>query len=394
MKKLFALTTVLALLLVGIAAFFFFQSRSMEDRTEQYAVQLNEIANEISLGNSDTAKEKTESLRKEIREKEEKQGNYAILLMGGICIVFLFGVSMYFYVSVIRPFRKLTDFAERVGGGDLDIPLEYERSNYFGKFTWAFDNMREEIKKARACEKEAIENNKTVIASLSHDIKTPVSTIRAYAEALEMGMDADPEKHQKYVETILKKCDEVKNFTEEMLTHSLTELQHLKMSPETFEISAFTEEIVKDLKAEYNDIECHLSDAELFVYADKNRIAQVVENLVSNSRKYAKTKIDVTVSKESGSAVILVRDFGPGIPDEELPFVFGKFYRGKTTSSESGAGLGLFIVKYIVEQSGGKVSLRNVGKSGASGDNDASEEHGLEVRVELPLKEIENGPIS
>ncbi len=394
MKKLFALTIVLALLLVGIAAFFFFQSRNMEDRTEQYAVQLNEIANEISLGNSDTAKEKTESLRKEIREKEEKQGNYAILLMGGICIVFLFGVSMYFYVSVIRPFRKLTDFAERVGGGDLDIPLEYERSNYFGKFTWAFDNMREEIKKARACEKEAIENNKTVIASLSHDIKTPVSTIRAYAEALEMGMDADPEKHQKYVETILKKCDEVKNFTEEMLTHSLTELQHLKMSPETFEISAFTEEIVKDLKAEYNDIECHLPDAELFVYADKNRIAQVVENLVSNSRKYAKTKIDVTVSKESGSAVILVRDFGPGIPDEELPFVFGKFYRGKTTSSESGAGLGLFIVKYIVEQSGGKVSLRNVGKSGASGDNDASEEHGLEVRVELPLKEIENGPIS
>lgn len=394
MKKLFAVTTVLALFLAGIAVFFFFQSRNKEDRTEQYAVQLNEIANEISQGNSDTAREKTDSLRKEVREKEEKQGNYAILLMGGICIVFLFGVSIYFYVSVIRPFRKLTDFAERVGGGNLDIPLEYERSNYFGKFTWAFDNMREEIKKARACEKEAIENNKTVIASLSHDIKTPVSTIRAYAEALEMGMDADPEKHQKYVETILKKCDEVKNFTEEMLTHSLTELQHLKMSPETFEICSFAEEIIKDLQAEYNDIACHLPDEKLCVYADKNRMAQVLENLVSNSRKYARTKIDVTVRKESGSSVILVRDFGPGIPDEELPFVFGKFYRGKTTSSESGAGLGLFIVKYIVEQSGGKVSLRNVGKSGASGGDSASEDRGLEVRVELPLKEIENGSIS
>lgn len=193
MKKLFAVTIVLALLLAGIAALFFFQSRNTEDRTEQYAVQMNEIANEISLGNSDTARAKTESLRKEIREKEEKQVNYAILLMGGICIVFLFGVSIYFYVSVIRPFRKLSDFAERVGGGDLDIPLEYERGNYFGKFTWAFDNMREEIKKSRAREKEAVENNKTVIASLSHDIKTPVSTIRAYAEALDMGMDADPE---------------------------------------------------------------------------------------------------------------------------------------------------------------------------------------------------------
>ncbi len=381
MKKLFAVTIVLALLLAGIAALFFFQSRNTEDRTEQYAVQLNEIANEISLGNSDTARAKTESLRKEIREKEEKQVNYAILLMGGICIVFLFGVSIYFYVSVIRPFRKLSDFAERVGGGDLDIPLEYERGNYFGKFTWAFDNMREEIKKSRAREKEAVENNKTVIASLSHDIKTPVSTIRAYAEALDMGMDADPEKHRRYVETILKKCDEVKNFTEEMLTHSLTELQHLKMSPERFGISAFAEEVLKDLKAEYNDIECHLPDEELYVYADKNRMAQVLENLVSNARKYAKTKIDVTVRKENGSAVLIVRDYGPGIPDEEVPFVFGKFYRGKTTTSESGAGLGLYIVKYIVEQSDGKVSLRDV-------------ENGLEVRVELPLKEIQDGSVS
>lgn len=394
MKKLFAVTAVLALLLVGIAAFFFFQSRNTEDRTQQYAVELNEIANEISLGNSDTAREKTDSLRREIREKEEEQRDYAILLMGGICIVFLIGVSIYFYVAVIRPFQRLSDFAERVGGGDLDIPLKYERSNYFGKFTWAFDNMREEIKKARACEKEAIENNKTVIASLSHDIKTPVSTIRAYAEALDMGMDADPEKHRRYVETILKKCDEVKNFTDEMLTHSLTELQHLKMSPESFGVSAFAEEVIKDLKAEYNDIGCHLPDEEMYVYADKNRMAQVLENLVNNSRKYAKTKIDVTVRKENGSAVILVRDFGPGIPDEELPFVFGKFYRGKTTSSESGAGLGLFIVKYIVEQSGGKVSLRNRGKAASSKGVDASEDHGLEVRVELPLKDFSDGSIS
>lgn len=76
------------------------------------------------------------------------------------------------------------------------MPLNYERSNYFGEFTWAFDSMRREITKARSCEREATENNKTVIATLSHDIKTPISSIRAYAEGLEANLDNTPENAQ------------------------------------------------------------------------------------------------------------------------------------------------------------------------------------------------------
>ena len=132
-----------------------------------------------------------------------------------------------------------------------------------------------------------------------------------------------------------------------------------------------------------------------------------MENLITNARKYAKSKIRVSLAREESAAVILVRDFGKGIPDEDMPFVFGKFYRGKNTStSESGAGLGLFIVKYIVEQSGGTVSLRNCGRAteddtseadtaaspdatkaahAAAADTAASlEATGLEVRIELP----------
>lgn len=77
---------------------------------------------------------------------------------------------------------KIAGFAENIAQGNFDVPLKYERCNYFGAFTWAFDSMRKEIIKARAAEREAVENNKTVIATLSHDIKTPVASIRAYAE--------------------------------------------------------------------------------------------------------------------------------------------------------------------------------------------------------------------
>lgn len=408
MKRLVTVAVLFSLILIAIAGVFFFASQNPTDHTEQYAVELNEIANEISLGNSDVAQEKTVELRKEIREnKATSSNNIGIFLLCGICILFLAGVSIYCYVTIIRPFRRLSDFAERVAGGDLDIPLEYERSNYFGKFTWAFDNMRSELKKARACEKEAIENNKTVIAAISHDIKTPVATIRAYAEALEMGMDADPEKHSRYVETIMKKCDEVKALTEDMLTHSLTELEHLKMNPEKFELNVFLEKTLTELRAEYDDIDYEKPLYDIDVELDKSRIAQVMENLITNARKYAKSKIRVSLAREESAAVILVRDFGKGIPDEDMPFVFGKFYRGKNTStSESGAGLGLFIVKYIVEQSGGTVSLRNCGRAteddtseadtaaspdatkaahAAAADTAASlEATGLEVRIELP----------
>ena len=80
---------------------------------------------------------------------------------------------------------------------------------------------------------------------------------------------------------------------------------------------------------------------------------------MNNARKYAKTEINVTLTQNADSVFLRVRDYGAGIPDSEQPFVFGKFYRGSNAKAEKGAGLGLYIVKYIAEESGGSVSLKN-----------------------------------
>lgn len=292
--------------------------------------------------------------------------------MCGISIAFVLVVFGYVYFAILRPFDKMKAFAQKIAQGNFDVPLNYERSNYFGAFTWAFDSMRREITKSRACEREAIENNKTVIATLSHDIKTPVSSIRAYAEGLEANMDSTPEKREKYLSVIMKKCDEVSKLTNDLFLHSLSDLDKLKINSEKFELCGFIQNAVSEIAAEQNDVRFTKPTFTAMVSADKNRLTQITENLINNARKYAKTDIDVFITQWDGNAEIHFRDFGRGIPDEDMPFIFDKFYRGKNCRNEQGSGLGLYIVKYIAEQMQGKVMLHN-------------HYDGLEAVISLPI---------
>lgn len=359
MKKLITAAILFALVILGIGGAAIVREHQKSDRSGEYAVRLNEIEQLAEHGDAAGAARCAADLRKDLREASTAHNDRSILLMCGACLLLLGGVVVYCGCSIAIPFRRMTDFAERVACGDLDTPLKYERTNLFGKFTWALDSMRHEIRKARACEQEAIENNKTVIASLSHDIKTPVSSIRAYAEALELGMDSAPEKREKYISTIVRKCDEVSTLTDDMLTHALTELERLRIEPERFDLCAALKSILNDLSAAQDDIASELPAESVYISADKKRLEQLIGNLVNNARKYAKTNITVSVQQKAENVLLQVRDYGAGIPDNELPFVFGKFYRGEKAKTEKGAGLGLYIVKYIAEQSGGSVSLQN-----------------------------------
>lgn len=371
MKKLITTAILFALLLLGICGAAILREHRAADRTGEYMVQLNEIEQLAARGDNTAAADCAAALRMDLRTAETESNDVPMLLMCGACLLFLTGTVVYCGVNVAAPFRHLQGFAERVACGDLDTPLQYERTNLFGKFTWAFDSMREEIQRARSAEREAIENNKTVIASLSHDIRTPVSSIRAYAEALELGMDGNPEKRAEYISTILRKCDEISKLTDDILTHALTELDRLQFVPDRFELGAVLTDFLKDLSAGKDDIQYENPPHPVYLYADKKRIGQLVGNLVNNARKYAKTNIEITVTEDTEGVLLLVRDYGAGIPDNELPFVCGKFYRGSNTAQNTGSGLGLYIVRYIAEQSGGSVSLQNV-------------QPGLAVTVRLP----------
>lgn len=360
--RIIKITALFAAVITAVTAYFCLSGMTFnpQDTQAEYIVAANEIEQLINSGRTEEAAEKAAELQQLMRSTGVTyQGDGRFLALGGISLIFVLAVFGYVYFAILRPFDKLEDWAGKIAQGDFNVPLNYERSNYFGKFTWAFDSMRREITKARSCEREAVENNKTVIATLSHDIKTPIASIRAYAEGLEANMDGTPEKRAKYLSVIMRKCDEVSKLTNDLFLHSLSDLDKLKINSEKLELCGFVEAAVEEIAAEQNDVHFKKPEFTAVVSADRNRLMQIAENLINNARKYAKSDIYVTVVRNDGNVEIHFRDYGEGIPDEDVPFIFDKFYRGRNCGSEQGSGLGLYIVKYIAEKMDGKVQIHN-----------------------------------
>lgn len=372
--RVVSLAVLFSSLIIIVTGILYFSERqtNSQDKISEQLVIINEIEQLAKMGEYEKLTEKTAVLSESIHSMQTvSDTDGGIFIMCGICIIFIGVIFGYIYFAMLRPFEKLKGFAEEISRGNFDIPLEYERSNYFGAFTWAFDSMRREIVRSRACEREAVENNKTVIATLSHDIKTPIASIRAYTEGLEAKLDSTPEKREKYLGVIIRKCDEVSRLTNDLFLHSLSDLDKLVITPEDIELCGFMENAVSEIAADNNDVHFRKPYFSAIISADPKRLMQITENLIANARKYAKTDTDVYITLTDGMAEIHFRDHGKGIPDENMPFVFGKFYRGKNSDGEQGSGLGLYIVKHITEQMKGSITLHN-------------HSDGLEVTVAFP----------
>lgn len=367
---IFLLFIFVILIITGVL-YFISTKETLDILDGKYIVALNEISILANNGDYEQMNNKILALQEILRQKEALSNSLYIILIGCICVLLLGLGFLYIYIKILRPFEKMQGFASNLARGNFDIKLDYERENYFGEFTWAFDSMRKEITVARQSEKAAIENNKTVIATLSHDIKTPIASIRAYSEALEANMDNSIEKRKKYIDVIINKCDEVTNLTNDLFLHSISDLNMLKMNLEEIEVIELLNNTIYELSINAN-INYLKPDFKAIALIDKNRFVQIIENLVNNSLKYAKTKIDIKALNIDNNLELHIKDYGPGINDEDMPFIFDKFYRGKNSNNEQGSGLGLYIVKYITNAMKGSIILQN--------------NEGLEAIVKIPLK--------
>lgn len=278
----------------------------------------------------------------------------AVFVQCGICI----GYMIYLNRIVVKPFQKLKGFAQRVAGGNLDIPLEMDRTNLFGAFTESFDIMRDELKKARIAEAEANASKKELVAKLSHDIKTPVASIKAASEVGAM-LTEDKKIRDNYTQ-IIRKADQINTLITNLFTATLEELQQLSVTPtdiESAELKALLE------NADY----LHRADLpavpDCLLYADRLRLQQVFDNIFANSYKYADTKIDVSVCRENDRLAVCIEDYGGGVGAEELPLLKEKFRRGSNTKDIEGAGLGLYISDYFMKEMGGALVIEN-GRNG------------------------------
>lgn len=287
--------------------------------------------------------------------REYKNGIiFSILALSAVQLILIIVYYHYLRKSIIIPFEKLKDFSVRVAGGNLDVPLEMDRKNIFGSFTESFDIMRHELKKARAAEKKANDDKKEMVAKLSHDIKTPVASIKSTSEiGYEM---AKEEKVKDYFNMINIKSDQITVLVDNLFNSSVQDITEIPVSPVGIR-SNIVYGLIKN--SDYLNKASDFEIPECSVFADKLRLQQSFDNIFMNSYKYADTDIDVRSYLEEEYLVIEISDKGPGVSEVELPLLKEKYKRGSGAISKDGAGLGLYLTDYFLTNMDGKLELKN-----------------------------------
>jgi len=380
-RKVFFLFTFF---IISLSVFFVitvmrqFNNEILEEKAGYINVTLNEIKHLTDdISNNEENKELKKQLNKIVESNSiqelikstdlEHVGNKMILYIltvGIIMLIFLILLFMYLYKRIIRPFENLEDFAKSIAVGRFDISLNMERKNIFGEFTKAFDIMRNELKMSKEREKESNDAKKTLIATLSHDIKTPVASIRAYAEGLSSGMNVTEERKEKYLNVIINKADEITKLTNDLFLHAISDMEKMVFNSKEYNSKEVLEEILFPLFIQYdNKLKVIQAFPQERIFTDKLRLVQVFNNIISNSAKYAKdSDIIVSFSENEEYLECIFKDYGNGVLPEDMPFLFDKFYRGKNTDilKIPGTGLGLYIVKYIMGKTNGYVKAKTL----------------------------------
>ncbi len=263
-------------------------------------------------------------------------------------------ILWYFY---IRPFNKLSAFASSVSKGNLDVPLNMDKHNYFGAFTESFDRIREELKKSSEREAAANRSKQELVAEISHDIKTPVATIKATCEVMEVKYKDEDIRDK--VSIIQSRAASVEQLIDNMFRATLDDLDELKVTPRE-ESSLIIEEMLDDLRF-YGTVKKNGSVPECLISVDRLRLEQVIDNIAGNSFMYAGTALEAEYRAEPDNIRVILSDRGPGVPEDELAMLTTKFYRGSdaSDSGKDGSGLGLYLASRFMEKMGGGLELHN-----------------------------------
>jgi signal transduction histidine kinase len=261
--------------------------------------------------------------------------------------------SFFLYHKILRPFQTMRSFAGRVAAGELDLPLAIDKRNAFGAYTESFDLMRDELKRAREAELSAERAKRELVTSLSHDILTPVASIKAVAEL--MAVTAG-ERESGKLRTILQKTEQLHALVTDLFHTTLEELHALAVNPEPFPSDQLAELI---RKSDYQNKARIEEIPDCLLRVDPVRFAQVMDNMFANSYKYADTALEITVQTDKDELTLTLRDYGQGADPEELPLLCSQYYRGKNADGKSGYGLGLYISRTFMERMGGRLECFN-----------------------------------
>ncbi len=288
-------------------------------------------------------------------------------------------ILFFIYLGFIRPTKDLKQFSTELAKGNLDVALPIRRFNPFGGFTEAFDIMREELKTSQKQRIDSEIARKELVSGLSHDIKTPVAVIEATCEVLDAKFTRELNKPDSpyppedirdvtdKIGTISAKAHTISTLMTDIMHSGLEESEKALVKP-VEEYTQVIEDYFVRLK-NYGNIIIKNHIPQCLVYMDRQRMEQVIDNVVGNSHKYAGTDITVSFDEVNGIMMpdgskaafvsITISDEGPGVAEEDLPLIAQKYYRGSNAKEGSGYGLGMYLVKLYMQRQGGDMEYYN-----------------------------------
>ena len=309
----------------------------------------------------------------------------AVGILGLLLLAGMTWYGIYVHKSIIVPFANMKGFAAKVAQGKLDEPLSMDKNNMFGAFSESFDIMREELAASKERELALQKKERELVASLSHDLKTPVTGIKVTAELMQMRMSVKKSDSKDDIlftpeeldmlsadaEGIRGKADQIATLLSDLFTTTLDDLGEFKVKCQD-EDSGYLGDIVKSFDDRNLAILGEIPA--VIINIDRKCMSQVIGNIISNSYKYAGTRIDVDFRISERFLEMQIRDHGPGVPSGELDLITNKFYRGKDweKTDKDGHGLGLYIAKTLMQKMNGDLI--------AESDGD-----GLSIMLVIPL---------
>ncbi|WP_455504184.1 sensor histidine kinase [Blautia sp.] len=274
-------------------------------------------------------------------------------------------VGLWVYRSIAVPLVKLKKATQNIKEGNLDFVLDVEGKDEFSELCQDFEEMRRRLKESTE-EKSLIEKeNRELISNISHDLKTPITAVKGYVEGIMDGVADTPEKMDRYVRTIYNKTNEMDHLINELTFYSKIDTNRIPYTFSKLNVEDYFADCAEEvgLELETRGIElvyANYVEKDVMVIADGEQIRRVIHNIISNAIKYMdkpKGIIQIRIKDVGDFIQIEIEDNGKGIGPKDLPYIFDRFYRTDVSrnSSKGGSGIGLSIVKKILEDHGGKV---------------------------------------
>lgn len=284
-------------------------------------------------------------------------------LVAMVCVVLY--VLLWVYTSIVRPIENLREATRKIKEGDLNFTLEIESKDEIGELCQDFEEMRIRLKENEEEKLQADRDQKELLSNISHDLKTPITAIRLYIEGIRDGVASSPEKLEKYVKTIYNKTNDMNRLIDELTFYSKIDTNKVPYNFDRIRIVDFfsdcAEEVGLDLESRNIEFVFESNvDENVTIIADVEQLKRVVNNIISNAIKYLdKTPgiISIKLFDENDFVRIEIADNGRGIAKKDLSLIFDRFFRTDSSrnSSMGGSGIGLSIVKKIIEDHGGSI---------------------------------------